>query len=952
MAGDESSRLMGICFLASLLWLSYTLDRHSLADQPRLSAFLVLLVSGALAFILSCFPKRLPGADGRFDSEAVFKGLKTSLPQRPRRFYVPCIVVLVVVRLEILYRVVYDFQCTVQGVEAFLPLLLATHEFLFNRRSQPVISDEPEDPWGDFWEEFLDWLKGSQFVLLLSTLLFCYGAFLVADFTPRSSYFCSTVSDRTFWVIFLQWTGVFLDAVILILLWRVLSWARTTKSRLRTLSGILTVSSLAAGFLWSSSRLFQRRSIISTQSFRGLDSLFVFDVMSTGITCATLTISTTLWMCESAPLTLTATATFFSGLLTTLCQVLLTGSYRQASSFQPLFVLSIICTSFSIFTYANNMRSIMYIRRAFLLLLLVCVITAATIFSLLRNKPISRHPVDEFVYESRVETDRWLRHATVSTTLKLAVSEYKERHHGRDPPANFDKWYDFAQQRNSVIIDKYDQIEKDLLPYWGMKPSKIRDGLEIVKELPDVGIIKVVEGKAYHNQPADPSHRLVLDDTVSMISSFAEYLPEMSIVINLKERPRILVPWDDIYRLTNAGKKSKSNLLPQALTRRQAEDSKTPENPVRSTFSDAPKLTTGPYVSTKAFHHLQALACPPGSKTRAGVSWNVRDHCASCADPHSYGQFLMNWGYSLDPCHQPDIFHLHDFHTIPQRFELYQDLLPLFSKSKTDSFNDILMPIMWPNSSHEPDNKRVDAKSDTLFWQQDPVQLQTVTHQSLHGGHRHRFVRLLNNATAFDKQSMLLGIQSNKEPKFSYEDIGIREVNKNLPIEVSYIYPEKCEDPSCQAIVQEQFGFRPRATALANRYIVLLDTADGPSPDVLPILRSNSVPMISTIFREWFSERLMPWTHFVPIDIRYHGLHSTLAYFVGLKGRGKINGHDQLMEPRTADAKWIAEQGRKWADKAIRREDMEVYMFRLLLEWGRVINDERDSIGFALKDGT
>jgi hypothetical protein len=285
---------------------------------------------------------------------------------------------------------------------------------------------------------------------------------------------------------------------------------------------------------------------------------------------------------------------------------------------------------------------------------------------------------------------------------------------------------------------------------------------------------------------------------------------------------------------------------------------------------------------------------------------------------------------------------------VPHRFELYQDLLPLFGRSKTVNFNDILMPLIRPNASQEPDNGRFDRKADTLFWQNEPG-MQPVTHQYLHGGHRNRLVQLANNVTGFDKQSILLGGGSDQDAKFSYEEVGIREVNQRLPIDISYAYSENCADANCQLALQH-FGLHPRAEAIANRYIMLLDSANGPSPDILPILRSNSVPMISTIFREWFTERLMPWTHFVPIDIRYHGLHSTLAYFVGLKGRGKINGRDQQMEPRLEDARWIAEQGRKWAEKAIRREDMEIYLFRLLLEWGRVIDDDRDGIGFTLKD--
>jgi hypothetical protein len=256
---------------------------------------------------------------------------------------------------------------------------------------------------------------------------------------------------------------------------------------------------------------------------------------------------------------------------------------------------------------------------------------------------------------------------------------------------------------------------------------------------------------------------------------------------------------------------------------------------------------------------------------------------------------------------------------------------------------------MHPDASQETDHAVFDQKTNALFWQDKPA-TQPVTDQYLHGGHRNRLVHLINNVTGFEKQSVLLGVGDSDSIKYAYEDVGTREINGPLPLDVSYTRPEKCEDPNCQLALQH-FGFRPPAAALANRYVMLLDSADGPAPDTLRVLRSGSVPMISTIFREWFTERLTPWTHFVPVDVRFHGLHSTLAYFVGLRGRGDVNGRDQPMGARTDDARWIAEQGRKWADKTLRREDMEVYLFRLLLEWGRVLGDDRDSKGFALKEG-
>src|SRR5690606_27296661 len=72
------------------------------------------------------------------------------------------------------------------------------------------------------------------------------------------------------------------------------------------------------------------------------------------------------------------------------------------------------------------------------------------------------------------------------------------------------------------------------------------------------------------------------------------------------------------------------------------------------------------------------------------------------------------------------------------------------------------------------------------------------------------------------------------------------------------------------------------------RYILLLDTDDGPGsgPSTPEALRSAVVPFVSTVFREWYTERVRPWVHFVPVDMRLSALHSTLAYFTGLKKQG------------------------------------------------------------------
>lgn len=909
---------------------------------------MLLFISGAAAFAASLFSKWLPGADGRFDSEAVLKGMQSSMPHRPRRFYLPCIIFLIVFRLEIIHTVINDFQCTTEGIEAFLPVLLAAHEF-FSHRTPPVVSDEPEDMWGDPLEDFKNWLLSSPITLLFSTVLFSYGVFMLGDLTPRSTYFCSTLINKSSYTVLMQWLGVFIDAVVLIMLWRVLSWARTTKSRLRTLGGILILASIGVSALWLSTRISRHHDIIGHHPFKGVGSLYFFDVFSTGLLVSTLIISTALWACDATVLEPTAIATFTSGMMGSIQNVLLIGTYLQPSSGPTLAALSIISVGFIMFTYTNDMRWIVVFKRVFLMALLICIILTSVIFAVAKHKMVDRHPVDDLVYKNRVEADRWLRHASVSTTLKLAVAEYKDRHNGRDPPPNFDKWFEYARKHNSVVIDRFDQMEKDLRPFWGMTPQQIQNGFEKLKGLPDIGIITIANGKASHNRPKDIYAEAVLEETIWIIMPFAEHLPDMSIAINMKERPRILVPWDDVHRLTMAGSQSRFQLLPNRLRPRRGDDSALPESNLMDASRALPGSAAQPYVSAKKFRQLEALACPPGSAARGGVQWDVRDFCTSCVKPHSQGQFLEDWEMFLDPCHQPDIFNLHDFHTTPHLDDLHQDLLPLFSRSKTDSFSDIIIPINNIWAFLEVEMTLFDKKKDIVVWQAPARESRAETRQSLVGGHRHRLVHLVNNASAADEVTMLLGVQADGKTKFQYEQTPTKVANGPLPFEFSFTNSEPCEDANCQ-LLQREFGFEEARKALDYRYVMLTDSADGGPAHLLPTLRSNSVPVLSSIFREWYTERLLPWVHFVPVDLRYHALHSTMAYFVGLKNRGPINDRPQLTTARLEDARWIAEQGRKWADKAIRGEDMAVYMFRLLLEWGRIISEDRDDLGFKLPE--
>ncbi|KAK0630003.1 glycosyltransferase family 90 protein [Bombardia bombarda] len=953
------SQLAALCAVASFLWLSHNLEGHQLIEHPRLSSLLVLLTSGIASFATSFFALRLPGANGRFDDELEpLRAARVSLPKKPRRYFLPILVVCIILRLELFHRVTLDLQCSSPGIESFFPLVILFYELLPGRRARPEFGIREKREEDDLSETLYDalgywisgWLNDSKLSLTVVTIALTLGTHLASSQNIKSTFFCSNL-DRSSLVIAFQWAGLLMDGIIAILAWRILAWARTTKSRLKTLSGIFLTSSVGTGLLYGSFRLFHPSEPMS-YNFKGLDSLYVFDVMVDGLTFSTFFISTTLLVTEGSPLSLVGIITFLSGLLATVQNTRLIGTWENVSPFTTYTALVLVCFGFSFFAYANNLRSVALIRRGFVVFLLLIVVITATIFTLFKshNAQLTEHPVQRLIYSARVESDRWALNAAVSNSLPVAVREYKERHNGRDPPPKFDVWYRFASEHKSPILDHFTQIENDILPFWGVASDKIRADIRRIAAEPGIALVKIQDGTPSHTISAESPHQVVLDDFVDMIKAFSNHLPNMELAINLNDRPRILAPWEDVNRFTAVGVRTG---LSELLSKRSqfSEDKPSFDQPLQSTDLDK-ALFQKNFTSVRAFREMTALTCPPGTKTRSAVHWDIRNFCAPCARPQSQGsQFLADWDKSQSLCHQSDMLRLHGFHMTSPELRPLQELLPVFSRSKTDSYSDILIPLRQPgNDTFVQQSGDFAMKETNLFWRGNVHRDHSwpAGHELLHGGHWERLVHLVNNASGADRTTVLVPTPGTKDNSiFAYEQVSTAELNALLPIDIKFSSYSACKDTagncdSANLIAQTDFTIAPPPTK---------DEKD----ETEPALRH----------KEWHSERLMPWIHFVPVDMRFHALHSTLAYFSGIvtkkpkkpknsEGVEKtppallLGGREVVMSGHMEDARWIAERGKQWAAKALRREDMEVYLFRLLLEWGRLLDDKRGEVGFVL----
>ncbi|MCJ1272685.1 hypothetical protein MMC21_000472 [Puttea exsequens] len=560
------------------------------------------------------------------------------------------------------------------------------------------------------------------------------------------------------------------------------------------------------------------------------------------------------------------------------------------------------------------------------------------------------HPIETLMNEASVRFKSWTEQASSSKTLGECVEEYYRRYK-RPPPPGFDAWYRFATAKSSIIIDDFDTLYDDLKPFWGITPAEIRLRTRQLYSDPfnEASEIIVRKGRAALGPNFLPTHRWMLDGILEMIKDFATYLPDMDLAFNLNDEPKVAVPFQALQKL---GEASSGNHLNGDVRDRWSPDrAKTWQTP-----EDLPMTRLGEdYARTNSFS-AGTFFCPPDSAAQRAYHWDSSALCTSCAVPHSSGVFLSNWSLAASPCHQPDLRNLHGFYLSPAAHKPSQHLLPIFSQSKPDGYADILYPSPWnyidkvvyaPSEAH-PDPP-FSSKESTLFWR-GATSEGVSRHGTWRGMVRQRLVHLASNPPPTSRSPTLpiLLPDPSLQGKYAYQHLSTPLTTLNLSLDISIVNGIARAWDNDGAHQDREFSFVPPTDFQDHwryRYLMDVDGA-GFSGRFLPFLQSRSLPFRAGIFRTWWDSRLAAWRHFVPVDVRLHGLLSTLAYFMGAASpTGEVDG---TLREHVEAGEEIAEAGRVWAGKVLRKEDMEIFMFRLLLEWGRLTDDNRDEIGFSV----
>lgn len=356
-----------------------------------------------------------------------------------------------------------------------------------------------------------------------------------------------------------------------------------------------------------------------------------------------------------------------------------------------------------------------------------------------------------------------------------------------------------------------------------------------------------------------------------------------------------------------------------------------------------------------------------------------------------YRGFVSNTTLATSPCHQPDLRGLHGAFIEPLSLASTKTLFPLFGGSKLGINNEILMPpaMYWSRDGRfeTGDGSAADTPWDTkhsrAFWRGVATGGQS-RENNWRGFQRHRFVAM-NNATQLHfaedekRKKMAAGKEncdgssrrhssqtSRPEPwasNFAAADEGYglaAQADGRLGEWTAGWSDAAFTDLNCrpEAEAHNQCHYTspyfavadgvPLEAMFSHKYLPDVD-GNSFSGRYLSFLRSTSLPVKATMFREWHDSRLVAWRHFVPMDARMGDWHAIMEYFVGYADPrdGGGGGSGRRASAHDAEAEKMAMAGREWAARVLRREDMLVYVLRLLLEYARVSDERRERMGFV-----
>ncbi|KAA1080927.1 F-actin-capping protein subunit alpha [Puccinia graminis f. sp. tritici] len=511
------------------------------------------------------------------------------------------------------------------------------------------------------------------------------------------------------------------------------------------------------------------------------------------------------------------------------------------------------------------------------------------------------HPIVSLINNA---TRAWnLKLESQSKHLSSAISEYRRRNH-RNPPRGYDRWWSWASQNNVKLLDEYDYLHKSIEPFFALPPQVFRQRASALasdqtKWATMIFVVSIRNGQlslSGHQANIGPRPK----EMVELLKDIAHLLPDMDIPISVEDLPAVSVSAKNYEHHIQAVRNS-TLLSSQDLT----------------DIKDQPGI------------YGWSNSCSSQSELRRNLD-GLQDLSRS-RNPYFGPSYIHDPVAASNFCDHPELIQLNGFLSATQP-KVHQ-FFPLFSFTKLHGFAEL--PLSPPSQFRQEVGKDPswEAKKDKLFWRGSTTGTYFASINNWRKSQRTRLVMFSNEPrgnvsvrTTDSKDHLEYFDADTKVLNDRYFDIGFT----NSPVQCDI------NDRSCEA-VQKGYVFKPYSQpSQTNTFKYLLDVdGNGWSGRFHRLMSTKSAILKSTIFPEWYADRIQPWYHYIPVKVDYQDLYDIMAFFLG--DSNGLNAHDQV-------GKQIGQQGHDWTEKSWRLTDMQAYMYLLLLEYSRLLNREPENL--------
>lgn len=98
------------------------------------------------------------------------------------------------------------------------------------------------------------------------------------------------------------------------------------------------------------------------------------------------------------------------------------------------------------------------------------------------------------------------------------------------------------------LPDEYDQILKDLMPFYALSPKDLQLRLEETAQMPDTYTVRIRHGSIRSTSRFDVDEISGADDRqggqIELLRPVARYLPDLLAVYSVHDTPTQLISWD------------------------------------------------------------------------------------------------------------------------------------------------------------------------------------------------------------------------------------------------------------------------------------------------------------------------------------------------------------------------------------------------------------------------